>query len=120
AARRAAPLRRTLARKAAFRAALRPLHAVGPGIYELAGDETVVCRCEEVTHAQLAAAAAATSDLNVVKSYTRAGMGLCQGRSCQRQIAALVARTQGRPLRSLPLTTPRAPLRPVPIAALAD
>ena len=34
--RRAAPLRRRLAQKEAFRAALRPLHAVGPGIYELA------------------------------------------------------------------------------------
>ena len=50
---RAGPIRDVLRRKQAFGEALRGLHAIGPGIYELATDETVVCRCEEVTRAQL-------------------------------------------------------------------
>jgi hypothetical protein len=117
---RAAPLRVRLRRKEAFRRALRPLHAIGDGIYELADDSTVVCRCEEVTAAQLEAAVAASADLNVVKGLTRAGMGLCQGKSCQRQIAAMVARRHRLPLAAVPAGTPRLPVRPVPIGAIAD
>jgi thioredoxin reductase len=117
---RAEPLRRRLARKEAFRRALRPLHAVGPGIYELATAATVICRCEEVTAGMLATASEATDDVNVVKSLTRAGMGLCQGRNCQRQIAASLALRHGRPLAELPVATARPPVRPIPIGAVAD
>jgi hypothetical protein len=117
---RAKPIRAALRRKQAFAEALRGLHAVGPGIYELATDETVVCRCEEVTRAMLDPAIAASADINVVKGLTRAGMGLCQGRNCQREIASMIARRHGRPLPSISLATPRFPVRPVPIGALAE
>lgn len=117
---RARPLRRALARKERFRRALGRMHAVGPGIYELATPETVVCRCEEVTVAALESALDATSDVNVVKSLTRAGMGLCQGRSCQRQIVATLAIRHGGAIESLPSATARPPVRPVPIGAIAD
>ena len=36
-----------------------------------------------------------TADVNVVKALTRVAMGLCQGRNCQRQLAALIARAHG-------------------------
>ena len=120
AAARAAPLRRRLARKEAFRRALRRMHAVGPGIYELATPATVVCRCEEVTAGALDAASEGTDDVNVVKSLTRAGMGLCQGRNCQRQIAATLALRHGGSIARLPVATARPPVRPVPIGAVAD
>src|SRR5205085_2870645 len=88
---RAAAIRRRLAEKRRFARALRRLHRIGPGIYELATPETVVCRCEEVTRAELDRAIDASADVNVVKAFTRATMGLCQGRNCQRQLAALIA-----------------------------
>ena len=116
----ARPLRRRLAAKERFRRTLRPLYSVGPGVYELATQETVVCRCEEVTLARLEEAAAATGDANVAKSYTRAGMGLCQGRNCHRQVAAVLARHSGRPISEVAAMTARPPARPVPIRALAD
>ena len=116
----ARPVRARLARKERFRAALAPLYAVGPGIYELAAPATVICRCEEVTRAELDAAIASTGDVNVIKSYTRAGMGLCQGRNCRRQVAALVAASTGMSIADVPLPTPRPPARPVALAALAD
>jgi len=118
--RQASPVRARLRRKAAFRRALRPLHAVGAGVYELATDDTVVCRCEEVTRGAIDAAAADTTDLNVVKGLTRAGMGLCQGKTCQRQVAATIAARHGIPIASVPMATPRFPLRPVPMGAIAD
>jgi NADPH-dependent 2,4-dienoyl-CoA reductase/sulfur reductase-like enzyme len=117
---RAAPVRRRLARKRAFARALRRMHRIGPGVYELATADTVVCRCEEVTLAGLEQAIDATDDVNVVKGFTRAGMGLCQGRNCQRQIEAAIARRHGRNLGELPAATPRSPARPVALAAIAD
>lgn len=144
AARLARPVRRQLAAKERFRRALLPLYAVGPGIYELATPETVVCRCEEVTLARLEETMEATVDTDALKSYTRAGMGLCQGRSCQPQIGAALARRTGaaseagspldgtdearRPvprlsggqLATLAGTTPRPPVRPAAIGVLAD
>ncbi len=120
ASRLAGPIRARLRRKERFRAALRGLHRVGPGIYELATPETVVCRCEEVSAAQLDEAVAATADVNVVKTLTRVAMGLCQGRNCQRHVAATIARRHGEPIAGLPMATPRAPVRPIPISAIAD
>ena len=120
AAGRAAPIRARLARKEAFRRALRRLHAVGPGIYELATEDTVVCRCEELTARELEGAIATSADLNAVKALTRVSMGMCQGRNCQRHVVAAIARRHGGALGDLPVATPRAPVRPVPIGAVAD
>ena len=121
AARLARPVRARLARKERFRAALAPLYAVGPGLYELTTPPTVVCRCEEVAGRQLDVAIASTSDVNVIKSYTRAGMGLCQGRNCRRQVAALVAASTGHVHRRCAAGGRRGRRPgPVPLAALAD
>jgi NADPH-dependent 2,4-dienoyl-CoA reductase/sulfur reductase-like enzyme len=117
---RAGAIRDRLRRKEAFRQALSPLHAVGAGVYELDLPDTVVCRCEEVRAGEIAEAVEATRDVNLVKSLTRAGMGLCQGRSRQRQVAAMIARRHGGQIADLPVATPRPPLRPVPMVAVAD
>jgi NADPH-dependent 2,4-dienoyl-CoA reductase/sulfur reductase-like enzyme len=120
AAEQSRPILRQLRRREAFRRALRPLHAVGAGIYELATPDTTVCRCESLTRERIDEAVSTTADVNVVKILTRAGMGLCQGRNCQRQIAAMIERRHGLALPDLPVSTPRAPVRPVPIATVAD
>ena len=117
---RAAPIRRRLEQKRRFARALRRMHRVGRGIYELATPETVVCRCEEVTRGDLDRAIDATTDVNVVKGFTRATMGLCQGRNCQRQVAALIAARHTRRIEDVPVATPRSPVRPVPLAVVAD
>ena len=72
----------------------------------------MICRCEEVTRAELDTAIAATADVNVIKSYTRAGMGLCQGRNCRRQVAALVAASAGVPIADVLRPRPPRPLPP--------
>jgi NADPH-dependent 2,4-dienoyl-CoA reductase/sulfur reductase-like enzyme len=112
--------RRRLRRRRSLARATGRMFRVGTGIYDLADDQTTVCRCENVTQASLVEASASTDDLNVVKGLTRAGMGPCQGRNCQRHIAALLARTHGVPIGEIELATPRMPVRPVPIAAMAD
>lgn len=116
----AGPVRRRLRRKRAFRNALGQMHAIGPGVHELARPETIVCRCEEVSRDELDAVIDASADANVVKGLTRAGMGLCQGRSCQKQIAALIAARHDRNIGDVAMATARIPVRPVPLSAIAD
>ncbi|MGH3261090.1 MAG: NAD(P)/FAD-dependent oxidoreductase, partial [Trebonia sp.] len=120
AARAARPLRRGLRQRRAFRSALARMHRVGPGIYELSREDTVICRCEEVTRGVLEPALAASADPAVIKGLTRAGMGLCQGRNCQRTIAALISQRHDLPLASLNSVSPRLPARPIPIGVIAD
>lgn len=116
----AAPVRMRLLRKRAFRSALARMHHVGPGVFELATADTVVCRCEEVPRVQLDDAIESSADINVVKGLTRAGMGPCQGRNCQRQVAALIAARHRVPIAEVALATPRLPARPVALGAIAQ
>lgn len=51
-----------------------------------------------------------------VKRLTRAGMGLCQGRRCREQVAALLALGAAMPLSAIALAGYRAPVRPLPLA----
>ncbi|HEX7390844.1 MAG TPA: NAD(P)/FAD-dependent oxidoreductase [Acidiphilium sp.] len=96
-----------------------------------------VCRCEEVTARELlevrpprylgwTAERRNDRDLHSmlgegvphpdqVKRLTRAGMGLCQGRRCREQVAALLALSSGEQLAAIPLATYRAPVRPLPL-----
>ncbi|WP_156275520.1 (2Fe-2S)-binding protein [Neomoorella glycerini] len=46
-------------------------------------DDIIVCRCEEVTAGEVRAAMrAGCRSLAAIRRFTRAGMGLCQGRTC--------------------------------------
>jgi thioredoxin reductase len=116
----AAPIRERLHHRRRFRAALEPMHRVGAGVYELATPQTTICRCEEVTAAELSAAIGSTEDIEVVKALTRAGMGLCQGRNCQRQILKMLAAEHGDLSAPLPSATGRWPVRPVRLGAVSD
>jgi glycine/D-amino acid oxidase-like deaminating enzyme len=78
-------------------------------------DETIICRCEEVTAGRLREELAnGLTSLPALKKATRAGMGRCQGRFC----AAVVARFCPNSPDDLAFAAPRAPLRPVPAAPL--
>ena len=72
----------------------------------LAAPDTIVCRCEDVPHAAIAACGSARE----AKLRTRAGMGACQGRVCG---AAM------RFLHGWDPPEPRVPAFPVPVDALA-
>jgi NADPH-dependent 2,4-dienoyl-CoA reductase/sulfur reductase-like enzyme len=107
-----------------------------------ASGEPYVCQCEEVTAReilelrppryldwpddkrntrslrQLLGEAPPSPDQ--VKRLTRAGMGICQGRRCREQVAALLALGARAELRDIPLASHRAPVRPVPLSVVAE
>ncbi|MCX6428559.1 MAG: FAD-dependent oxidoreductase [Actinobacteria bacterium] len=103
-----------------FQSALRSMFDVKQGIFELASDETIICRCEILTKLDIDRVMDSTADLSVVKAYTRAGMGPCKGRNCQRQISAMVAQRHGIDIADVHQGTPRFPVKPVALGAIAD
>ncbi len=113
-----ASLRRRLAGARQFGGAMAGLMALAPGQAEAVGRDTVVCRCEDVTRAEVEAALdRGAAEVNQLKSWTRCGMGPCQGRMCGDTVAALVAaRVGGRGAAGI--WTPRIPFRPVNLKAL--
>jgi NAD(P)H-nitrite reductase large subunit len=96
-------------------------------LYPLAGDwpdrlnqGTVVCRCEEVTLADLRRAIdAGAADLRTIKGMTRCGMGYCQGRICGPPAQYAAARLTGRPLAELGDLHTRHITTPVTLSTLA-
>jgi NAD(P)H-nitrite reductase large subunit len=86
---------------------------------ELATPETLICRCECVTLAQIEAALSdGARSLGEVKRRTRLGMGSCQGRTCVPIAAALLAKRLGRPLDEYSFFAPRLPVKPISIDVL--
>ncbi len=104
-------LRRALSFQAALWTLFRPPR-LRPGTLT---DDTIVCRCEEVTAGRLRQELAnGLASLPALKKATRAGMGRCQGRFCSATIARLCPDAPD----DLAFAAPRAPLRPVPAAPL--
>ncbi|WP_376097476.1 FAD-dependent oxidoreductase [Roseomonas sp. CCTCC AB2023176] len=103
--------RHALRRAEAFQRALWRLFAAPP--LPPPPDHAIACRCEEVTVATLRALPPGTS-LSAAKRTTRAGMGRCGGRFCASTLHALL----GPPEAESAFAAPRAPVRPVPAAAL--
>ncbi|CAM5614649.1 NADPH-dependent 2,4-dienoyl-CoA reductase/sulfur reductase-like enzyme OS=Streptomyces violarus OX=67380 GN=FHS41_001097 PE=4 SV=1 [Streptomyces violarus] len=101
---------RTKLRRSA--AALDAAYAPPAHWTEQVTDDTVVCRCEEVTAGAVRDALdLGAGDERTVKLLTRAGMGWCQGRMCQAAVAGLAG---------CPPTPSRRPFaRPVPLGVLA-
>ncbi len=114
-------VRNELKNHAEFAGFLNRTFALKPGIYELAREDTLICRCEEVTAGEIAAAAKAwDGSLRTVKQLTRSGMGQCQGRICSSLVAQIAARASGKTVQELGVDTPRPPIKPVPVRALAN
>uniref|UniRef100_UPI0035931B94 (2Fe-2S)-binding protein n=1 Tax=Desulfococcus sp. TaxID=2025834 RepID=UPI0035931B94 len=84
-------------------------------------DETVICRCEGVKmgdlRRQIEGGAAA---VDALKKATRAGMGSCQGRICGPILSDILGALTGKGPEALGVLSARAPVRMVPLGAVAD
>ncbi len=110
-----------LKRERAFQRMYSALFTPGEGIYELAGEDTLLCRCEGVTLGMLRCAVeGGAGNIINIKSATRAGMGECQGRTCGHLVSHCLARLTGHSVPEAGLYNPRPPVFPVPIGELAQ
>lgn len=83
-------------------------------------DNLIVCRCEEITVKEIKdAVQSGLTTLAEIRKFTRAGMGLCQGRTCQKLVLG-VLKECGLSLGAEDLPKPRPPVVPVTLGELAD
>lgn len=109
-------------REVRFAAMLNAVCAPPAGLSQITTDDTIVCRCEEVTAGELRAAvrqSAGSVTLDQLKVWTRIGQGPCQGRTCGPIAARLIAAEAGCSQEAAGAFAARLPARPLPLGALA-
>ena len=117
---RAAALESELLRHSRFRDAMEAAFPF-PHHWEIA-DETILCRCEEITAraARAAIGQFSLTEINRLKAVSRIGMGRCQGRVCGAGAAELLAHEAGRDIATVGRLRGQAPVKPIPLALVAE
>ncbi|WP_438392076.1 FAD-dependent oxidoreductase [Caballeronia sp. DA-9] len=83
-------------------------------------DTTIVCRCEEITAGQIREMARlGCVGPNQTKSFSRCGMGPCQGRLCGLTVSELLAEQNRQRMNETGYYTIRPPIKPVSLGDLA-
>jgi thioredoxin reductase/bacterioferritin-associated ferredoxin len=102
-----------------FRHVLDEISLIRPGLYAQIREDTIVCRCEDVTAGKIREAAySGALRANDIKKRTRLGMGYCQGAICNPALAAMLSREFDVPIEQIGPMTARPPGRPVPMSLL--
>ena len=79
-------------------------------------DDIIICRCNEVSIKEIREAIKnGARTVRDVKRRTRAGMGLCQGRTCAKTVARIIVNELKIPIEEVEMDTQRIPVRPVKI-----
>lgn len=113
----ARPIRRRLRR---FGAMLNTLFRPLPGLDSITTDDTIICRCEDITVGQVREIAQqGAGELDALKTWTRVGQGPCQGRTCGPLLAGWVARETGCSIPDVGHFRIRPPLKPLTLGDLA-
>lgn len=80
-------------RRQVFAHALQRSYPIRDGWRSWPEESTTICRCEEVKMSTIRESVShlGAEDSRTAKLFTRAGMGLCQGRVCSRNVSEIVA-----------------------------
>lgn len=85
-------------------------------------EDLLICRCQEITQSEIEEAVR-QNDLRLmqeVKRTTRAGMGLCQGKTCGHLVMGILARETNQAPSEVKPDSTRPPVRAVPVRVLAN
>lgn len=81
----------------------------------------IICRCEEITEEEIKEAIReGYTTIEAIKKRTRAGMGLCQGRTCSTLIRDIIAEMTGVKKEDVLPDTVRPPIYPVELDVLGQ
>ncbi|MZI94102.1 FAD-dependent oxidoreductase [Vibrio sp. CAIM 722] len=84
-------------------------------------DETVICRCENITAKEIRARLdIGVQGSNQLKAFTRCGMGPCQGRYCGQIIPSMISAHQHIPVQNVESFHIRFPIKPLKLGELAS
>ena len=82
-------------------------------------DDLIICRCEEITLGEIKQAIRdGARDVTGVKRRTRAGMGLCQGRTCEKLVQQIIKEELAKEVEEIGTLTSRPPVRPMTFGTL--
>ncbi len=83
--------------------------------------DTIVCRCEEIRAGEIRQIVTEQGcpGPNQMKSFTRCGMGPCQGRLCGLTVVELIAECRGVPVSEVGYYRIRSPVKPVTVGEIA-
>jgi thioredoxin reductase/bacterioferritin-associated ferredoxin len=100
---------------------LEAYYKIPQNLLVTADNDTIVCRCEEITAGQIREAVEnGHNDSNQVKFITRCGMGSCQGRQCSNAVAHIVADACGKSAAESGHFRGRPPVAPLTLDQLAS
>lgn len=117
----ARPLRTALARHQGFRRFLDLLYRPPRTIRGAIADDTIVCRCEGVTAGDLRRVIRlGCLGPNQAKSFTRCGMGSCQGRICGLAVTEIFAAECDRRPQEIGHFRVRPPVKPLTLEQFAS
>jgi NADPH-dependent 2,4-dienoyl-CoA reductase/sulfur reductase-like enzyme len=111
------PFLKALRKLNRFRRYLDEMSSPRSGLYELANDETLICRCEEINLGTIKKTIKeeAPTNINELKRSTRAGMGHCQHKMCGHVIQEIMAAQLRVSSSEIGALRPRPPIKPVPL-----
>ncbi|RMX03510.1 FAD-dependent oxidoreductase [Corticibacter populi] len=89
--------------------------------YRIPADEVMVCRCEEVTAGAIREQVTiGCIGPNQTKSFSRCGMGPCQGRQCGLTVTEIIAQASGLPPQEVGYYRIRPPIKALTLGQLAQ
>ncbi len=117
----ARPLRAQLSGHLRARPFLDALYRPAQDIVAPRVAETIVCRCEEIRAGEIRRIVTEQGcpGPNQMKSFTRCGMGPCQGRLCGLTVVELIAECRGVPVSEVGYYRIRSPVKPITLGEIA-
>lgn len=84
-------------------------------------DNTIVCRCSDLTLSDIRKLIQeGYTSFDEIKRISRAGMGPCQGRTCNQLILREISIITGQPINDLLPGTYRPPTKAIKLGAIVD
>lgn len=84
-------------------------------------DDPIICRCEEIRLSEIITGIKmGDRTVEAIKRRTRSGMGLCQGKTCSRLIAGIIARETGIGVEKQAPSSKRPPVGVISIRELGE
>ena len=117
----AQPLRAQMNRHLRARPFLDALYRAPQGTVAPREPDTIVCRCEEIRAGEIRKIVTEQGcpGPNQMKSFTRCGMGPCQGRLCGLTVVELIAECRGVPVSEVGYYRIRSPIKPITLGEIA-
>ena len=117
---RCKPLTKERARHLRFIRHLNALNATPVSLIRALPDETIVCRCEDITLGRIREAIKGGCHTPAaLKRAVRTGMGICQGRICGPMLYEILAAYANTPAEKMEPLSARGPVKALPLGLLA-